>query len=825
MNKRFLALLLAAVLLLTVGCGEKGAGKILSTEGVPQEVLQSAQYKAALAEETATVIAYNYEPLTDSAQLRAAVEKMQAGEDAELRYYNFHDRNDIQGIAGVRLTVKDGVAAFQEASLTGYDGTVDWENVLYQQAGEIELNSCGYLSFAEGIDYTYRVFSPLDPYENYNERYELTKTYLYPLAEGCRQNFTSPEGITDPLWWARLCWFLTDGETDYPEGHEVPIDKIEEVLLKWFDISEETLRSLLDPDGNGTMLWVTETGISWLCFAKEAVREGDLLRIRYGFTFNGREPNYNRELTVRIAEDGSWKYVSNRTVPTELENGVKAMSIDGMLSGSGWQPLYTCMVQEGDGYNEVFHTTMEPKLLADGTLAIPVIRGDYEDGKTIAVVLLRLDGSYTAVETPLTCGGWMRNVFDNTIGRGTETEATRESIIIRTEYSQNVGTVFGCYQPTRVVETEVWSDGRVESRDYVPEGSRYTMLKSPDGQHIADATGNGSLTIDGVTVIETGLDREIWEYDRYYRPELWLDNDRLVISSNYYRYSNDYGIFTLSTGEVTWMNLGKMNGNGLSGIRLLDGKLCWTVMNENFFTDDESGSVSEMAFYSLPVEELPYGTPTRMATKLYYGMEHNGRLWTAETNYTATGHLTVRAFDPESGESAELDIPVAEWLDGVEQSRGWTCNAIKMTAQGMVLRCTQYMENDNYGTDWIILVPHALLDNMEWQRLPSVLDSAEEMPLTEIEEVFGGQWRDLSYDEGYTLTIYREGDALYCRWADMEPQQLVKAYKTGKTGYYITTRRADGTTDALALDTGKPKDNKITAMLYEWRNLTYQGEA
>lgn len=823
MNKRILVLLLA-VLLLAVGCG--GSEKILSTEGVPQEVLQSAQYKAALAEETATVIAYDYVPLTDSAPVRAAVKKMQAGEDAELRYYNFYDRNDCQGIDGMRLTVKDGVAAFQEISLTGYGDTVDWENVLYQQAGEIELNSCGYLSFAEGIDYTYRVFSPLDPYENYNERYELTKTYLYPLAEGCTQNFTSPEGITDPLWWARLCWFLTDGETDYPEGHEVPIDEIEEVLLKWFDISEEKLRSLLDPDGNGTMLWVTETGISWSCFAKEAVQEGDLLRIRYGFTFNGREPNYNRELTVRIAEDGSWKYVSNRTVPTELENGVTAMSIDGMLSGSGWQPLYTCMVQDGDGYNEVFHAAMEPKLLADGILAIPVIPGtSYKDGAPIAVMMLHTDGSYTAVETPLTCGGWMRNVFDNTIGRDTETEATRESIIIRTEYSQNVGTVFGYYQPTRVVETEVWSDGRLESRDYVPEGSRYTMLKSPDGQHIADATGNGSLTIDGVTVIETGLDREIWEYDRYYRPELWLDNDRLVISSNYYRYSNDYGIFTLSTGEVTWMNLGKMNGNGLSGIRLLDGKLFWTVMNENFFTDDESGSVSEMAFYSLPVEELPYGTPTRMATKLYYGMEHNGRLWTAETNYTATGHLTVLAFDPESGESAELDIPVAEWLDGGEQSRSWTCNAIKMTAQGMVLRGTQYMENDNYGTDWIILVPHALLDNMEWQRLPSVLDSAEEMPLTEIEEVFGGQWRDLSYDEGYTLTIYREGDALYCRWADMEPQQLVKAYKTGKTGYYITTRRADGTTDALALDTGKPKDNKITAMLYEWRNLTYQGEA
>lgn len=827
MNKRILALLLAVgmILLLAAGCGDQGKGKILSTEGVPQEVLQSALYKAALEEETATVIAYNSVPLTDSAPLRAAVEKMQTGEDAVLTYYEI---NADGRCWAWRLTMKDGVASYQSTRTEDWNSAIDWESVLYRQAGEIKLNSCGYLSFGEeGPAYAplYWVFSPLDPYDGYNERYELTKTYLKPLwAQGGAQ-FGKPEDITDPWTWMFFYDGMTGEYEGYHEGGTMPTQEVVNLLVSRFEISEQKLRSLLDPDGDGSIEWIEHGGIAPQYFAKEAVQEGDLLRIRYGAPYSGREPTYNMELTVRIAEDGSWKYVSNRTLPVELENGVKAVNIGEVLSGSGWQPLYTCMVQDGDGYNEVFSTTMSPRLLADGTMAIPVIRGDYEDGKTIAVVLLRLDGSYTAVETPLTCGGWMRNVFDNTIGRDTETEATRESIIIRTEYSQNVGTVFGYYQPTRVVETEVWSDGRLESRDYVPEGSRYTMLKSPDGQHFADATGNGSLTIDGVTVIETGLDREIWEYDRYYRPELWLDNDRLVISSNYYRYSNDYGIFTLSTGEVTWMNLGKMNGNGLSGIRLLDGKLFWTVMNENFFTDDESGSVSEMAFYSLPVEELPYGTPTRMATKLYYGMEHNGRLWTAETNYTATGHLTVLAFDPESGESAELDISVAEWLDGGEQSRSWTCNAIKMTAQGMVLCCTQYMENDNYGTDWIILVPHALLDNMEWQRLPSVLDSAEEMPLTEIEEVFGGQWRDLSYDEGYTLTIYREGDALYCRWADMEPQQLVKAYKTGKTGYYITTRRADGTTDALALDTGKPKDNKITAMLYEWRNLTYQGEA
>ena len=832
MNKRILALLLAVgmILLLAAGCGEQGKGKILSTEGLPQEVLQSAQYKAALAEETATVIAYNYEPLTDSAPVRAAVKKMQAGEDAELRYYNFYDRNDCQGIDGMRLTVKDGVAAFQEASLTGYGDTVDWENVLYQQAGEIRLNSCGELSIIDSVDYIYEVFSPLDTYEDYNKRYELTKTYLDPLGEGRTLKFSSPEEITDPWWWSRLYFFVTDWKMDYPEGQEVPIDEIEEVLLKWFDISEEKLRSLLDPDGNGAMQWVTDMGIYCPCFAKEAVQEGDLLRIRYGFTFNGREPNYNRELTVRIAEDGSWKYVSNRTVPTELENGVVAMSIGGMLSGSGWQPLYTSFVPEGDGYNQVFHTTMEPKLLADGTMAIPVIpKTGYKDGAPIAVMMLHTDGSYEVIKTPLTCGDWLRTEYNAGKAIDTDTEATEQSIIIRTTYSDDVGVGFSYYEPTRVVETEVWADGRVESRDYVPEGSRYSMRKSPDGQHIADKAGNGSLTIDGVTVIETGLDRTIWEYDDYYRPELWLDNDRLVISSNYYRYCQDYGIYSLSTGEVVWLGAMRNNQYGLGSISLLDGKLCWTAISA-FKYDDEGNLLSEKVFCSIPIEELPYGTPTCAVTELYYiytDKYKDGRLWSVNTDYNEPAKFFIKAFEPATGKSAETELPVAEWLDGGDQSRSWSCVAYKMTEQGMVLHGTQYMENDNYGIDWFILVPNAMLDKMEWQRLPSVLDSAEEIPLTEIEEIFGGRWlwTDTDTDAQYELTLYRQGDALYFRWADAEPQELVSAKKTGTTAYYIATRRANSTTDALVLDTGKPKDNKISALFHGWHTLTYQGEA
>ena len=834
MNKRILALLLAVgmILLLAAGCGDQGKGKILSTEGVPQEVLQSALYKAALEEETATVIAYNSVPLTDSAPLRAAVEKMQTGEDAVLTYYEI---NADGRCWAWRLTMKDGVASYQSTRTEDWNSAIDWESVLYRQAGEIKLNSCGYLSFGEeGPAYAplYWVFSPLDPYDGYNERYELTKTYLKPLwAQGGAQ-FGKPEDITDPWTWMFFYDGMTGEYEGYHEGGTMPTQEVVNLLVSRFEISEQKLRSLLDPDGDGSIEWIEHGGIAPQYFAKEAVQEGDLLRIRFGLLpdSDGSEPIYDRELTVRLAEDGSWKYVSNRTVPAELENGVTAMSIDGMLSGSGWQPLYTSFVPEGDGYNQVFHTTMEPKLLADGTMAIPVIpKTGYKDGAPIAVMMLHTDGSYEVIKTPLTCGDWLRTEYNAGKAIDTDTEATEQSIIIRTTYSDDVGVGFSYYEPTRVVETEVWADGRVESRDYVPEGSRYSMRKSPDGQHIADKAGNGSLTIDGVTVIETGLDRTIWEYDDYYRPELWLDNDRLVISSNYYRYCQDYGIYSLSTGEVVWLGAMRNNQYGLGSISLLDGKLCWTAISA-FKYDDEGNLLSEKVFCSIPIEELPYGTPTCAVTELYYiytDKYKDGRLWSVNTDYNEPAKFFIKAFEPATGKSAETELPVAEWLDGGDQSRSWSCVAYKMTEQGMVLHGTQYMENDNYGIDWFILVPNELLNKMEWQQLPSVLDSAEEIPLTEIEEIFGGRWlwTDTDTDTQYELTLYRQGDALYFRWADAEPQELVSAKKTGTTAYYIATRRANNTTDALVLDTGKPKDNKISALFHGWHTLTYQGEA
>lgn len=831
MNKRILALLLAAVLLLAAGCGEQGKGKILSAEGVPQEVLQSALYKAALEEETATVIAYNSVPLTDSAPLRAAVEKMQTGEDAVLTYYEI---NADGRCWAWRLTMKDGVASYQSTRTEDWNSAIDWESVLYRQAGEIKLNSCGYLSFGEeGPAYAplYWVFSPLDTYDGYNERYELTKTYLKPLwAQGGAQ-FGKPEDITDPWTWMFFYDGMTGEYEGYHEGGTMPTQEVVNLLVSRFEISEQKLRSLLDPDGDGSIEWIEHGGIAPQYFAKEAVQEGDLLRIRFGLLpdSDGSEPIYDRELTVRLAEDGSWKYVSNRTVPAELENGLVAMDLSRILRGSGWEPLETIDVQEGENKVQPFMATMQGQMLADGTMAFPVIRdGEYADGKPIAVLMVHTDGSYNVIETLLTCGKWMRTNYTAGKAIDTDTEATEQSIIIRTTYSEDVGVGFSYYEPTRIVETEVWADGKVESRDYVPEGNRYTMRKSPDGQHVADATGNGSLTIDGVTVIETGLNRTIWEYDTFYRPELWLDNDRLVISANYYRYCNDYGIYSLSTGEIVWLGAMRYNQYGLGSLALLDGKLCWTAIDE-FECNDQGDLLLEQVFCSIPIEELPYGTPSCAVVKDFYYIANkeyaDGCLWDIRKNFDINECFDVSVFEPASGKSAKMELLVRQ-LD--DDDYNWNCISYRMTEQGLVLCCHRwYKDNSTHYTTWQIIVPKELLDKLEYEKLPSVLDSAEEIPLTKIEEIFGGRWlwTDTDTDAQYELTLYRRGDALYCKWADAEPQELVSAKKTGTTAYYIATRRANSTTDALVLDTGKPKDNKISALFHGWHTLTYQGEA
>lgn len=94
MKKRGWILLLAAVLLLAVGCG--GSEKILSTEGAAGGAAKRpVQGGAGRGNRDGHCL-----QLCAADRQRPGAgrgKKMQAGEDAELRYYNFYDRNDSQG--------------------------------------------------------------------------------------------------------------------------------------------------------------------------------------------------------------------------------------------------------------------------------------------------------------------------------------------------------------------------------------------------------------------------------------------------------------------------------------------------------------------------------------------------------------------------------------------------------------------------------------------------------------------------------------------------------------------------------------------------------
>lgn len=119
-----------------------------------------------------------------------------------------------------------------------------------------------------------------------------------------------------------------------------------------------------------------------------------------------------------------------------------------------------------------------------------------------------------------------------------------------------------------------------------------------------------------------------------------------------------------------------------------------------------------------------------------------------------------------------------------------------------------------------------MIDEMQWQQLPGILEEAEEISLQEVEEIFGGRWEAKDSTAECQLTIYREGDALYCLYSpEALPRELVSAYRLGETGYHIITRREGTRDDVLELDTGAPGDGKITAMLEMEFELTYTGEA
>ncbi len=156
----------------------------------------------------------------------------------------------------------------------------------------------------------------------------------------------------------------------------------------------------------------------------------------------------------------------------------------------------------------------------DAAAFFPAIEGDYEDGKPIAVVLLRPDGSRETVNTPLTCGEWLVNGYgaDKTQWV-TDTCNKGDSMLLRTEYMTDIGTGNPWMRIDRIVEVEVWSDGRMESRDYTPEGDPDLTVTSPDGKHTANTTPDYSLQIDGTVALQSEPDANI-----YYEPKLWLDN-------------------------------------------------------------------------------------------------------------------------------------------------------------------------------------------------------------------------------------------------------------------------------------------------------------
>ena len=819
--KKLWGILLAAMLLVTAGCG--GTEKILSTEGAPQELLSSAGYKAALAEEEAAVIAFNGVPMTDSAPVRAAVAKLQNGGDAVLTYYNFHqwaaaDPQDTRdkGLFAFRLTQKDGVLAYQDDYLTDWESTVQWGEKPFYRAADPKLNDCGYFSFLfednDAPNDRYLFFCPEDRYEGYNERYALTETYLQPIAWQCYCNFTDPEEITANAW---LRFFTSLYEGDLPmdgETASIPLSEMLKTLLPRFEISETALRAILTTlEGyraeTDTVVYYTggRGGLTPLPFAESAVQQGDLLQIRYGVMgLSADDLPADRLLTVRLQEDGGWKYVSNTQALQTTAEGVTELKISEALPQG-------CLPLPADPSEDLSGSLHRPALLQDGTVALLAVKGNsFAEGAPLVGLFLPPEGeTWTETATGLTYGNWLRNIYGEKEGRFTGVMVQGNCLVLRTEYSTNVGTTMDSYRPDRYEETWIRPGGSVEQKSGPVQGLNETA--SPDGSRVAARDNYGNLLVNGTVVLDAGNEHPIWEYDRYYVPDLWADNDRLIFHEGVYKYMTGLGAVNLSTGEVQQLP-GRINQT-ISSIFCLGDTVYWSV-NEQFCAGGEEPLTGERVLYAMPAADFPQGEAARMVmpqTTDWPRLLTDGRLWSARYQQE-TLELTV--FDPETGSGGSLSIPVA-----AGDAAYWTVPCMALTPDGLALLLEG--SDDTPQLYRLVRVPNALLTSIPMERQPSLMEQMQPANLDEVFEIFSGRWQQ-DWEDGESALFYRQDGDCYYRFGEREPEKLVSVSTLGETGYYFTTVGADGNTGVLLADTGKPKDNRILLQVYIGE--TYPGE-
>lgn len=280
------------------------------------EVVESPLYRQAL--ERPSVILYDGEIITGPQPVEDFLAAVEKGEDWDLYHYTFQIYDNGERNCYLRHFVSDkGTVSYSYGSEDQWNSMAEGGKVA---VSGLSLNEYGYLVY--GADSGDQVVNDRALYENAQECRKLYDRYFPPvlyLGLGSRA-WASPQELTS---WVGLFEdiyrYETGGSAFDRFGSEWPVAEMAETLSRYFDgvTADNFIRDRkfpYDPQ-TGTIHYEGGRGGGPICYRVTGwEQEGETLAIDYEeYYFYTGVPfeNSSYTLTVRLLEDGSFRYLSN----------------------------------------------------------------------------------------------------------------------------------------------------------------------------------------------------------------------------------------------------------------------------------------------------------------------------------------------------------------------------------------------------------------------------------------------------------------------------------------------------------------------------------
>ena len=304
--------------------GEAAASaEIRFPELLPDAVKTSSLYKEALTRPS--VILFQGQPVTSRTAADHFLKAAAEGKDSELYLYSFTTLEDIQDCLVVRFVSKDGKITESFASERSWDGPVVLDNSY--AVTDISLNSYGYLVYqgeSSSEPTGYQVVNDRDLYPDAQERQKMLNTYVDPIGYTALGNryWDSPQELTQWVWLFEDLYRYENSKSPFDQyGYDWPVKDMLELLNRYFDgVTKEILLSdewaqVYNADSD-TIHYEGGRGGGPFCLRVTSWdKEGDLLSIHYeNYDYVTGIPFEDGKclLTVKLMDDGSFRYLSNK---------------------------------------------------------------------------------------------------------------------------------------------------------------------------------------------------------------------------------------------------------------------------------------------------------------------------------------------------------------------------------------------------------------------------------------------------------------------------------------------------------------------------------